>query len=275
MQTADGLTYGSTAGRWAIAATVLGSGIAALDATVVGIALPAIGRDFHAEVSGLQWVVTGYLLSLAGLLLLGGALGDRYGRRRVFLIGVVWFALASAACGLAPNTAVLIVARGLQGVGGALLTPGSLAILQASFVATDRSKAIGAWSGFGGLAGAVGPFLGGYLIAAVSWRLIFFINLPWRPDFNALVYALSGEGTVGAEGRPLAMGQLAVLGAGDFVTVSSTKGLDALILGGRPIGEPVAWYGPFVMNTKAELQQAFDDYQAGRLGHIPAGHLGS
>jgi EmrB/QacA subfamily drug resistance transporter len=173
-----GLRYSSGVGRWVLAATVLGSGIAALDATVVGIALPAIGRDFHIGVAGLQWVVDAYTLSLAGLLLLGGTLGDRYGRRKVFNIGTIWFALASLLCGLAPDATTLILARALQGVGAALLTPGSLAILQASFVADDRSKAIGAWSGLGGLATAVGPFIGGWLISAVSWRLVFFINLP-------------------------------------------------------------------------------------------------
>ena len=168
----------SARGRWVVAATVLGSGIAALDATVVGIALPAIGRDFHTGVTSLQWVVDAYTLTLAGLLLLGGTLGDSYGRRKMFAIGVVWFALASLLCGLAPNVQVLIAARALQGVGGALLTPGSLAILQASFAEDDRAAAIGAWSGLGGLATAIGPFLGGYLIGAVSWRLVFFINLP-------------------------------------------------------------------------------------------------
>ena len=161
-----------------LAATVLGSGIAALDATVVGIALPAIGKDFHAPVASMQWVVDGYTLTLAGLLLLGGALGDAYGRRKVFVIGTVWFALASLVCGLAPGTGFLIAARALQGVGAALLTPGSLAILQASFAPGDRAKAIGAWSGLGGVATAIGPFLGGYLISAVSWRLVFYINLP-------------------------------------------------------------------------------------------------
>jgi len=173
-----GMRYSSRPGRWVIAATVLGSGIAALDATVVGIALPAIGRDFHATVASMQWVVYGYTLTLAGLLLLGGALGDVHGRRKVFLIGTVWFALASLACGLAPDTGFLIAARAMQGAGAALLTPGSLSILQASFAPDDRSKAIGAWSGLGGVATAVGPFLGGWLIGAVSWRLIFFINLP-------------------------------------------------------------------------------------------------
>src|SRR6266852_6081954 len=173
-----GLRYASATGRWVLAATVLGSGIAALDATVVGIALPAIARDFHASVSSLQWVVDAYTLTLAGLLLLGGTLGDSYGRRKMFVIGIVWFAIASLLCGLAPNAAVLIAARALQGVGGALLTPGSLAILQASFAEEDRGAAIGAWSGLGGLATAIGPFLGGWLIGAVSWRLVFFINLP-------------------------------------------------------------------------------------------------
>jgi len=161
-----------------LAATVLGSGIASLDATVVGIALPAIAKDFHAAVASMQWVVDGYTLTLAGLLLLGGALGDSYGRRKIYMIGTAWFALASLACGLAPGVGFLIAARALQGVGAALLTPGSLAILQASFTKDDRPRAIGAWSGLGGVATAIGPFLGGWLISAVSWRLVFFINLP-------------------------------------------------------------------------------------------------
>jgi EmrB/QacA subfamily drug resistance transporter len=174
------LRLGTARGRWVVAATVLGSGMAALDATVVGVALPAIGRNFHAGVTSLQWVVDAYTLTLAGLLLLGGTLGDSYGRRKMFVIGVVWFAVASLLCGLAPTAGALIAARALQGVGGALLTPGSLAILQASFAQDDRSAAIGAWSGLGGVATAVGPFLGGWLIGASSsgWRLVFFINLP-------------------------------------------------------------------------------------------------
>ena len=159
-------------------ATVLGSAMASIDATVVGIALPAIGRDFGASLASLQWVVTGYALTLAGLLLLAGALGDRYGRRSVFVTGVIWFALASALCGLAVDTPMLVAARALQGVGAALLTPGSLAILEASFRPEDRGKAIGAWSGFSGVGTAIGPFIGGWLIQAVSWRLIFAINLP-------------------------------------------------------------------------------------------------
>jgi EmrB/QacA subfamily drug resistance transporter len=165
-------------GRWVLLAMVLGSSMAFLDSTVVNVALPAIGRSLSATLGGLQWTVSGYTLSLAGLILLGGSLGDRMGRRKVFLIGVVWFALASALCGLAPSIGVLIGARILQGVGGALLTPGSLAIIQASFAPEDRSRAVGAWSGLGGVAGAVGPLLGGYLVQAGGWRWVFFLNLP-------------------------------------------------------------------------------------------------
>jgi EmrB/QacA subfamily drug resistance transporter len=168
----------STQGRWVIAATVLGSSMAFLDSTVVNVALPTIGKDLHTSLAGLQWTITAYTLTLAGLILLGGALGDRLGRRRVFVIGVIWFALASALCGLAPDIGVLIAARALQGIGGALLTPGSLAIIQATFAAEDRPRAIGAWSGLGGVAGAVGPFVGGWLIDSVGWRWIFLINLP-------------------------------------------------------------------------------------------------
>ena len=138
----DGLTLHSAKGRVALAATVAASSMASLDATVVNVALPHIGRDFHAPVSALQWVLTGYLLSLASLILLGGALGDRFGRRKVFIVGTVWFAAASAVCGAAPNIGVLVAARILQGVGGALLTPGSLAILQASFRESDRAAAV-------------------------------------------------------------------------------------------------------------------------------------
>jgi EmrB/QacA subfamily drug resistance transporter len=172
------LVMSSARGRWVIAAAVLGSGMSMLDSTVVGIALPQIAHDFHGGIGTLQWIVTGYALTLAAFLLLGGALGDRYGRRRIFVIGVTWFAVASAACGLAPGPLALIIGRIVQGVGGALLTPASLAILQASFRPDDRARAIGAWSGLAGVASAAGPLVGGYLLAVASWRWIFFINLP-------------------------------------------------------------------------------------------------
>jgi len=208
------LRYASRIGRWVLAATVLGSGIASLDATVVGIALPAIGRDFHVDVATLQWVVDAYTLSLAGLLLLGGTLGDRYGRRRVFVIGTIWFALASLLCGIAPDATTLILARALQGVGAALLTPGSLAILQASFVEEDRSRAIGAWSGLGGLATAVGPFVGGWLISAVSWRLVFFINLPVAAAVVAMAVRHVPESRAPGDPGPLDVpGAVSITGA--------------------------------------------------------------
>jgi EmrB/QacA subfamily drug resistance transporter len=176
--TETALAFGEPRGRWVLAATVLGSGLAFIDGTVVNVALPRIGESLDTGLSGLQWTINGYTLTLASLILLGGSLGDRFGRRRVFVIGVAWFALASLLCGIAPNIETLIGARALQGIGGALLTPGSLAILQSAFRPEDRARAIGAWSGLGGIAGAAGPFLGGYLVQAVSWRLIFLINLP-------------------------------------------------------------------------------------------------
>ncbi len=172
------LRLDTAAGRWVIAAAVLGSGMATLDATVVNVALPSIARDLGTGFAGLQWVITGYTLTLASLLLVGGSLADRFGRRRTFAWGVVWFAVASALCAAAPSVGVLVAARLLQGAGGALLTPGSLAVISASFCAEDRGRAVGAWSGLGGIAAAVGPFLGGWLVEAASWRWIFLLNLP-------------------------------------------------------------------------------------------------
>ncbi len=174
---AGGLRMGTAQGRWVLLTTVLGSSLAMLDGTVVNVALERIGADLGAGFTGLQWTVNAYTLALASLILLGGSLSDRLGRRRVFVVGVTWFALASLLCGLAPDVETLVVARALQGVGGALLTPGSLAIISASFAGEDRAAAVGAWSGLGGVAGAVGPFLGGWLVEW-SWRAVFLVNLP-------------------------------------------------------------------------------------------------
>jgi EmrB/QacA subfamily drug resistance transporter len=179
--------YDRPSGRFVLAATVLGSALAFIDASVVNIALPRLGADLGADAAGLQWTVNGYTLSLASLILLGGSLSDRFGRRRIFVIGVTWFAAASLGCGLAPTLSTLVAARVAQGIGGALLTPGALAILETSFHAEDRARAIGAWSGLSGVAGAVGPFLGGWLIEVASWRLVFLVNVP----LAAVVVALA------------------------------------------------------------------------------------
>ncbi|MEU9155856.1 MFS transporter [Streptomyces sp. NPDC048417] len=168
----------SPQGKWILFTTVLGSSMAMLDSTVVNVALPRIGRDLDASLSALQWTVNAYMLTLAGLILLGGSLGDQYGRRKLFVIGVVWFASASLLCGLAPTAGVLVGARALQGIGGALLTPGSLALIQASFHPDDRAGAVGLWSGFGGIGAAVGPFLGGWLVDGPGWRWVFLLNVP-------------------------------------------------------------------------------------------------
>ncbi|MBO0775005.1 MAG: MFS transporter [Actinobacteria bacterium] len=203
-----GIRLNEPRGRWVVAATVLGSSMAFLDSTVVNVALPTIGRDLHTSLAGLQWTITAYTLTLAGLILLGGSLGDRLGRRRIFVVGVIWFALASAICGLSLNIVMLIAARALQGIGGALLTPGSLAIIQAAFAADDRPRAIGAWSGLGGIAGAAGPFLGGWIVGSIGWRWIFLINLP----LAAAVVAVSAR-HVPETRDPSAHGKFDVAGA--------------------------------------------------------------
>lgn len=168
----------SAQGRWLVAAMVLASGMAFLDGSIVGLALPAIDRDLDVGLVGLQWIVTGYTLALASLILVAGSLGDHLGRRRVFVVGVVWFGVSSVLCAVAPTGEVLVAARVLQGVGGALLTPGSLAIISASIDPTDRGRAIGIWSGLAGITTAIGPLVGGWLVDAVGWRAVFWINVP-------------------------------------------------------------------------------------------------
>ncbi len=220
------LRLNSAGGRWVLLTTVLGSGLAMLDSTVVNVALGRIGEDLDAGFSGLQWTVNAYTLSLAALILLGGSLGDRFGRRRVFLIGVVWFAVASLLCGLAPSIDLLIAARGLQGVGGALLTPGSRAIIAASFHAEDRSAAVGAWSGLSGIAAAIGPLVGGWLVE-IDWRLVFLVNVP-----VAVLIVVVAVRHVPESRDPDAGGRLDLTG-----TVLAAAGLGVLTFGLTRAGE--------------------------------------
>lgn len=176
--TSAGLEVSSRAGRRVLLATVLGSSLASIDATVVGIALPAIGSDLDASFAGLQWTIVAYTLTLASFILVGAGLADRFGRRRLFVVGVLVFTVASVACAASPTLAALVAARALQGVGGALLTPSSLAILEAAFAPGERARAVGTWAGASGVAGAIAPFVGGWILDVASWRWVFLINLP-------------------------------------------------------------------------------------------------
>jgi EmrB/QacA subfamily drug resistance transporter len=233
-----GLRLNTAAGRWVIFATVLGTGIVFLDGTVVNIALPTIGRDFGASLETLQWTATAYLLTLSAFILSGGSLGDRLGRRRVFIVGALWFAAASLLCALAPTAGVLIAARALQGVGGALLTPGSLAIIQASFHPEDRAQAIGLWSGLSGVSLAIGPFLGGWLIQAASWRLIFLINVP---PIAAVIWVARRH--VPETRDPNATGRIDAAGS-----ALAALGLGGLIYG-LIAGPNAGWTSPLVLGA--------------------------
>ncbi|MGD9736161.1 MAG: MFS transporter [Solirubrobacterales bacterium] len=240
----DGVAFESGAGRWLLAVAVAGSGMAFLDGTVVNVALPDIGRDFDATTGSLQWILNGYLLTLASLILLGGSLGDRYGRRRVFVIGVGLFTLASLLCAAAPNAATLIGARMLQGVGGALLTPGSLAIIEASFRPGDRARAIGAWSGLGGVATAFGPLLGGWLIGAISWRAIFLINLP-----IGIFVAWAATRHVPESRDPMASGRIDLAGA--VLAALGLAGITYALIEAAEMKSPALVWGAAVLGVAA------------------------
>jgi EmrB/QacA subfamily drug resistance transporter len=208
-----------------LAGVILGSGVAILDGSVVNVALRTIGRDLGASLAQLQWVVNGYLLALASLVLVGGALGDRFGRRRVYLIGVGWFLVASALCAAAQTPAQLIALRVLQGVGAAMLTPGALALIQSSFRPEDRAPAIGTWAGLSGVAAAIGPLLGGWLVDNASWRWIFAINVPLCVAVFALTWRAAPESRdTTIEGRFDALGAtltVVALGAATYALTAS------------------------------------------------------
>jgi EmrB/QacA subfamily drug resistance transporter len=230
--TGPALRVASARGRWVIAATVIGSGMVFLDGTVVNVALPAISSDLDAGLSGLQWTLDAYLVTLTALLLLGGSLGDLYGRRAMYVIGLVGFTGASVLCGAAPNTGVLIAARALQGVGGALLVPGSLAIIAATFHPDDRAKAVGAWSGLTGVSSAIAPFLGGWFVDSVSWRLVFLINVPIAAVAVAIVVRHVPESRdADATGRPDWTGAACIslgLAAASYALIEGPHGMGGL-----------------------------------------------
>ncbi|HMI31907.1 MAG TPA: MFS transporter [Candidatus Limnocylindrales bacterium] len=225
--------------RWVLAATILGSSLAFIDGTVVSVALPAIAREFGASGADVQWIVESYALFLSALLLVGGSLGDHFGRRRVYAIGIVLFAAASIVCGLAPSVEWLVAARAVQGIGGALLVPGSLALISASFDPDRRGQAIGTWSGFSGITTAIGPVLGGWLVSH-SWRWAFFLNIP----IAAVVFFLLQRVPESKNPRPrrldLPGAALATVGLGGLVfglIESSRRGwTDPAVLAGLAIG---------------------------------------
>ena len=260
------VAFGSTTGKAVIAAAVLGSGMTFLDGTVINVALRTIGEDFDASLAELQWITNGYLLSMSSLILLGGSLGDRYGRRRIFVIGTVWFALASLLCGIAPSATVLIVARILQGIGAAMLTPGSLAMIQGAFEPESRARAIGSWSGLGGIAGAVGPFLGGAMVQYASWRWIFFINLPL-----AVVTVVIAQRAVPETRDPHAPQHFDVVGA-TLATIALGGITYALIQWGDPFA---LWAAVIGVVTAAGflLVEKRGEHADGAVGHVRRPHL--
>ena len=207
------------AGRWLLAATILGSSMVFIDGTAVNVALPALQKSLDASIAEVQWVVEAYTLTLSALMLVGGALGDRYGRRLVFIIGIASFAAASAWCGLAPDALQLIIARGAQGIAAALLVPGSLALITGFFPEAERGKAIGTWAAASAMTGVAGPALGGWLVDAGSWRAIFFINLPFAAITLGILFLRVPRDHPAKPSGPLDWpgGLLATLGLGGVV----------------------------------------------------------
>src|SRR5580658_7431450 len=219
-----------------LAATVLASSLDFIDGSVVNVGVPAIGHSLHGDATQLQWVVNGYLLPLSALLLLGGALGDRYGRRRLLAIGIGAFAAGSAACALAPTLQWLILARVLQGLAAALMLPNSLAVLGAAFDGADRSRAVGVWAAAGSIAAAVGPVLGGWLIDTVGWRAIFLINLPLAAAAAAIALHAIDRDRPPTDGAQLDfVGAALITGALTGLTWGLTEGAGAMGWGSGPI----------------------------------------
>jgi EmrB/QacA subfamily drug resistance transporter len=197
-------------GNWILAASVLGSGAVFLEGSVVSVAMPAIGRDFHLDMAGLQWIINGYLLTLSALMLFGGALGDRYSRARVFGLGLIGFAASSVACGLAPNIVLLVAARVVQGIAGSLVVPNSLALLETSFHGEARGVAIGKWAAWSGISTAIGPLAGGFLVDAASWRFVFFSIVPFAAAAAWIAFRHEPAAKVGRKSKT---GSLDYLGA--------------------------------------------------------------
>jgi EmrB/QacA subfamily drug resistance transporter len=232
---------------WILAATILGSSMAFIDGSVVNVALPALQADFHASVADVQWVIEAYSLFLSCLILVGGSLGDKYGRRRIYAVGVSLFTATSVVCGLAQSINMLIVARAVQGIGGALLVPGSLAIISASFSEEQRGRAIGTWSGFSAITSAAGPLVGGFLIQSISWRAIFFVNVPLAVAVLAILFRHVPESrneeaarldwlgaflcTAGLGGIVFGLIESSTLGLGDPLVVASIVGGVLVLLG--------------------------------------------
>ncbi|MCD6679761.1 MAG: MFS transporter [Burkholderiaceae bacterium] len=226
--------------RWVLAASIIGSGMAFLDGSVVNVALPALQAELGVSIRSVQWVVNAYLLMLGALMLVGGSAGDRFGRRRVFVIGIVVFTLASVACGLAPDAEALVFARAVQGVGGALLVPNSLALISAAYPKNERGRAIGTWAGFSALTTALGPVLGGWLVDAFTWRAIFFVNVPVAVVALAAAFLRVPEFRSAAERAPID-GRGALL---------ATSGLGALCWGLTDAAER-GWSNPAVLAALA------------------------